>query len=211
MIDCLHRMRVRKPMARSILLRRLASVALLAGVSAVSACSTDTGKILGLEKNKPDEFAVVSRAPLTLPPDYGLRPPDPEGQRNQDLKPSQDAQRAVFGDDVVQRRIDAEAKLTRSGTTKGEIALLNRTGAIDADPTIRRRVDEESAALAAEQDSFVDDLVFWRSKEKPGDIVDTAEETRRIQSNEALGKPIDDGQTPIIKREGEKSFFEWPF
>ena len=28
-------------------------------------------------KRSPDEFAVVRRAPLILPPDYGLRPPRP--------------------------------------------------------------------------------------------------------------------------------------
>ena len=32
---------------------------------------------LGMGKRSPDEFAVVSRAPLILPPDYGLRPPAP--------------------------------------------------------------------------------------------------------------------------------------
>ena len=184
---------------------------LLAGALLLSACSGDTGRILGLEKTTPDEFAVVSRAPLTLPPEYDLRPPDPNGQRYQDIQPSLDAQRVVFGEDAVQRRLDEEARLRRAGTTKGEVALLDKTGAIEADPEIRRVVDEETAALAAEQDSFVDDLIFWRDKEQPGDIIDADEETRRLQGNAALGQPVTEGQTPIIIREGEKSLFEWPF
>jgi hypothetical protein len=184
---------------------------LIAAAAGVSACSADSGKILGLERQTPDEFAVVSRAPLTLPPEFGLRPPDPEGQRHQNLRPSQEAERAVFGEEAIRRRQDREAELRRDGATQGDLALLNRTGAIEADPNIRRVVDEESRALAAETESFIDDLVFWRDPEQPGDIVDATEETRRIQSNAALGQSVTDGSTPIITREGERSFFEWPF
>ena len=32
---------------------------------------------LGWNKQSPDEFVVVTRAPLTLPPDFTLRPPAP--------------------------------------------------------------------------------------------------------------------------------------
>ncbi|MEL0015072.1 MAG: DUF3035 domain-containing protein, partial [Rhodospirillales bacterium] len=32
---------------------------------------------LGLEKKAPDEFTVVRNAPLSLPPNYNLRPPKP--------------------------------------------------------------------------------------------------------------------------------------
>lgn len=187
------------------------AAALLAVAGGLSACSADTGAILGLERQTPDEFAVVSRAPLTLPPDFGLRPPDPEGQRFQDRRPSLDAERAVFGEEAVRKRQEREAELRRDGATRGDLALLNRTGGLEADPNIRRMVDEESRALAAETESFIDDLVFWREAEEPGDIVDTAEETRRLQSNSALGQPVTEGSTPIITREGEESFFEWPF
>lgn len=185
-------------------------IALICGV-VLSACSGNAGEILGLEKQVPDEFAVVSRAPLTLPPDYGLRPPDPNGQRNQDLKPGLDAQRAVFGNDTVRRHLEAEAQLRADGATQGDVALLNKSGATTADPSIRRVVDEETAALAFESESFIDDLVFWKEPPAPGDIVDAEEETRRVQSNAALGQPVTEGQTPIITREGEESFFKWPF
>ena len=52
-----------------------ASIALLC-VGLLNACS-DTRAALGLDKAPPDEFAVFSRAPLSLPPDFGLRPPAP--------------------------------------------------------------------------------------------------------------------------------------
>ena len=31
----------------------------------------------GVSKSAPDEFAVVTKAPLIIPPDYNLRPPKP--------------------------------------------------------------------------------------------------------------------------------------
>jgi hypothetical protein len=182
-----------------------------AGLTVLAACSGDTGEIFGLDRQTPDEFAVVTRAPLTLPPEYGLRPPDPQGQRTSDLQPRLDAQRAVFGDDPIRKRLESEARLRDAGATQGEIVLLDRTGALEAEPGIRQIVDEESAAIAAETDSFVDDLVFWRDSPEPGDIVDATQETRRLQNNAALGENVAEGETPIISREGEKSWFEWPF
>ena len=180
--------------------RHVGTVCIVTSLFALGACGGETGKILGLDRQTPDEFAVVTRAPLTLPPEFGLRPPDPDGQRTQDLKPGQEAQRAVFGEDAVQRRLETEADMCRAGSSQGEIALLTRTGGL-----------EETAALTAEQESFVDTLVFWRDKEPAGDIVDAGEETRRLQGNSALGQPVTDGNTPIITREGERSLFEWPF
>lgn len=189
----------------------LRAAALALSAAAVVGCSADTGSILGLDKRTPDEFAVVSRAPLTLPPNYGLRPPDPTGQRTQDLRPRDTAQEALFGRDAARRLQEEKTRLRTEGATQGEIALLERTGALEASPDIRQLVEQESAALAAEQDSFVDDLVFWRDPEEPGDVVDAAQEQRRLQENAALGREVTDGDTPLIRRDSERATFEWPF
>ena len=42
-------------------------------VAMLCACGL-TKKDLGLEKSSPDEMKVVSRAPLSIPPEFGLRP-----------------------------------------------------------------------------------------------------------------------------------------
>src|SRR3546814_10759236 len=58
-----------------------ARLLIVAGLAlAVSACG-GFRENLGLTKQSPDEFRVVSRAPLTLPPDYNLRPPAPGAPR----------------------------------------------------------------------------------------------------------------------------------
>ena len=56
------------------------------------------GKALGGGKNAPDEFAITTKAPLVVPPDYGLRPPRPGESRPQELSPSERAQQVLLGD-----------------------------------------------------------------------------------------------------------------
>ena len=49
---------------------------------AMAACSALGGK------NPPDEFAITTKAPLVVPPDYALRPPKPGESRPQELSSS---------------------------------------------------------------------------------------------------------------------------
>src|SRR5207248_7229544 len=66
----------------------------LAGALVISGCS-DLKKAIGLERSTPDEFAVESRAPLTMPPDFNLRPPQPGAARPQEKSPGQQARQTI--------------------------------------------------------------------------------------------------------------------
>ena len=167
-------------------------------------CGADTGKILGLEKKAPDEFTVFTRAPLSLPPDYGLRPPNPDAKRDQDTAPRDEAKNVLLGKKTV-------TKADLANKTPGDVALLTKAGALDANPQIRRVVDDESAVLAVESDGFVDNLLFWQKQDPPGTIIDATAEAQRIQENEGLGRDVTEGDTPMIRREAEKPLFQWPF
>jgi len=57
-------------------------------------CS-DFKKMVGIEKSSPDEFAVESRAPLTIPPDFDLRPPAPGAGRPQEVSAANKAKTAI--------------------------------------------------------------------------------------------------------------------
>jgi hypothetical protein len=52
-------------------------------------------RAIGLERTSPDEFAVESRAPLTMPPDFELRPPQPGAARPQEKSSDQEARQVL--------------------------------------------------------------------------------------------------------------------
>lgn len=178
------------------------SVCLSVCALALAGCS-NVKETLGMNKRAPDEFAVVTRAPLAMPPDFALRPPEPGAQRPQETAPRQQARQALTG-----RTVGAVA--ARSDLSSGEQALLSQAGALNLDPTIRQQIDRETTLLAEESRGVVDSIIFWRKPDQPGVIVDPKKEAQRIQQNTALGRPITEGETPIIQRR-KKALFEGIF
>ncbi len=164
---------------------------------------TDTRRALGLEKVQPDEFAVVSRAPLTLPPDFTLRPPDSKGPRAPSaITPTEQARQTVFRAPVpVAETPDAAGTNAKhSNLSPGETALLTRAGATNADPKIRQIVNQENTQLLERDHSFIDQLVFWQPAPEPGTVVDAEKEAQRLRENAALGKPTTGSDSPSIER-----------
>ncbi len=68
--------------------------ALLFGATLLSGCS-DFKQVIGLDPTMPDEFAVELRAPLTVPPDFNLRPPEPGAPRPQEESPEKQAEQIM--------------------------------------------------------------------------------------------------------------------
>ncbi len=192
-------------MRREVMLRYSLIAAV---VLALTACS-GVNKQLGLTKQSPDEFKVVKRAPLTLPPDFSLRPPDPGISRPQEGTTSQQAKNAVF-----------RLKQPESGTldpiiesddrSLGELSLLRAAGVGQTDPNIRRILDAETLRINAEGEDFLQALLFWQDPQVPGEIVDATEEAKRLRENTALGKSVTVGETPTIERK-RRLFFEGLF
>jgi hypothetical protein len=173
-------------------------------VMGLSGCS-DTRKALGIDKAPPDEFTVVSGAPLTMPPDFNLRPP----RSPSDKPPSETAAQA--GRQTVFRATDAKTPAAAAATaaagtngvalSPGEQALIAKAGASGADPSIRQQVDKDTTQLNADNSGgFVDSLLFWREPPPPGEAVDASRESQRLRENAALGKPASVGDTPQIQR-----------
>ncbi len=139
-------------------LNRVATaVALTAGLAALGSglagCAA-TGRALGVTKVTPDEFRVVTKAPLTVPPDYSLRPPAPGEPRPQELQPESAARVALLGSRQAEAR------------SEGEKLLAQKAGSDKADPLVRYVVDDEFGSLAHKEPSFADRVMFWR-KDKP--------------------------------------------
>ncbi|MBO1073446.1 DUF3035 domain-containing protein [Roseomonas marmotae] len=185
-------MQPNRPTARTAALSLLL-LPLLAG------CGQDTARTLGFTRDAPDEFSVVTRAPLSLPPSLGeLPPPRPGAPRPQELTGSS-AGAAIL--------VPGAASDTGTSTapSSGESALVATAGG-QASPAIRRQVDEESLRLEQPDRTLVDQLMFWRDAPPPGTVVDPQREAQRLRENAALGRDPDQGETAIIQRRRQGLF-----
>lgn len=178
---------------------RLCVALAVVAAAGLAGCGT-TKRALGMTKVTPDEFRVVSKAPLVVPPDYALRPPAPGEPRPQELRPESAARTALLGQREAEARSD------------GEKLLVAKAGVEKADPLIRYVVDDEFGDLAHKEKSFADRVMFWRSDKKPAAVganddaaapVDAAAEEARIK-NLTGGKPvvIQRDQGPRLKLPG---------
>ena len=147
-----------------------------AALLATSACTSGVRQALGASRATPDEFRVVTIAPLTVPPEYGLRPPQPGELRAEDIFQDRQAQRALFGD------------LEATSATDGEILFAARAGAANANPQVRALIDGETAAIVRKDESFADRILFWRDGETilrrggESEPIDPEEERERIEA-----------------------------
>ncbi len=181
-------------------------LALAALAVALGGC-TDIKRAIGMEKVIPDEFAVVSRAPLAIPPDYSLRPPQPGAAPSQEVPTQERAKEAIF-------RVGAQAGLPPAAAQRspGEDDLLRQAGAANADPKIRTVVTEELEASPEGEKSFVDKLLFWRKSNTPSEVIDPGKEADRIKQAQTAGQPVApdapgaaQAQTPAPTIERKKS------
>jgi Protein of unknown function (DUF3035) len=183
---------------------RFVSAVLLGGtLVALGGCSGDgLARTFGLTRDAPDEYTVTTRAPLSMPPDYNLRPPRPGAPRPQEQSERQQAQEAL----VPQTALDAP----QDGASPGQAALLQEAGP-PAPSDIRRRVDQD-ARYAANDDSFIDKVLYWRKPDTQHVQIDAQKESQRLRQNAALGERPDVGQTPIIEQKKPgwfSSLFSW--
>jgi hypothetical protein len=174
-------------MPRHILLVILAAFTL-------SACE-NARQAMGIGKQSPDEFEVVTRAPLSMPPDFGLRPPRPGADRLQE-KAIADSARDLLVKSAGTTALGKQVP----GTSKGETALLAKAGATNPDPSVRQTLNRESSILVTEDDSFTDRLIFWQKKQPPGTVVDAAAEQKRLRENAGLGDAPTKGRTLKVIR-----------
>ena len=107
----------------------------LASVGLVLCGCTAFRTAIGAAKNPPDEFTVVTKAPLVIPPDFNLRPPQPGAAARNEPDPDGLARDALFPQGGVN-----QAAALGTEYSEGEKFLLTRTNALAVDPSIRRRV-----------------------------------------------------------------------
>jgi hypothetical protein len=129
----------------------LITVAVMA-LSGATACTQGVRQALGTQKSTPDEFRVVTIAPLVVPPEYNLRPPQPGAPRPEDLFPDEQARRAILG------------SATPDSASAGERAFLAQAAATVANENARGLVDGEGGQIVRKPQGFADRVLFWRGR-----------------------------------------------
>ena len=155
-----------------------ATLALTAG-----ACSDGVKRTLGLQRNQPDEFAVVERAPLTLPPNYDLNPPAPGADRPQETTPVNTARGLIL-------RSEPNAPKAVNGTSTGETTLLSKAGATTADPNIRTELAQPNHLNDNPKQPVIQKLGLSGTQE-PGKALNATQEAAALkQKNIKSPQPV---------------------
>jgi hypothetical protein len=139
----------------------------------------------GITKEPPDEFAVVTKSPLVIPPDFNLKPPKPGAVPTNQTSPTQTAQSALFGDDPA-----AAAAAIPGNFSPEERVVLASSGGAAADPSIRKQIASDEKQMEATDDSFTDQLLFQSPDPYKGAPLNADAEAQRIDAAKAKDQQV---------------------
>ena len=132
---------------------------------------TACGIFGGDGKYAPDEFEVVDRAPLVIPPESELRPPRPGEPRAQEIDPGRQAYEALFPGSKIK---PAEEK------SNGEKELLSKINA--SDPGIRSNVARKDIDVVRKRLILAEILEADERQFSPDNV-----QVTRVASNQSNG------------------------
>lgn len=162
---------------------------------------------LGLTRDAPDEFTVVSRPPLSVPPDFALHPPEP-GAEPRGASADEQARSLLTGKPVTDTDPNklvapsvetAVTPVTRNDALTGSASsLLKRAGADKADDDIRTKLnsDVRTPPETGTAKTLLDQI---DGKDTSEPTVDAAKEAERLRTNKDTGKPVTEGDVPEEK------------
>ena len=137
----------------------------------LSGCESIRNFVAG--KEPPDEFAVVTKAPLIIPPDYSLMPPKPGIAPLNQVSPTQSAEAALYNEDP--RTVASAIGGTYS---EAEKMLLAQTGAASASDSIRQQIAADNSNQQSADESFTDQLLFGSTSTGDAPLDADAEKAR---------------------------------
>ena len=155
-----------------------ATVVLLAACLALAGCS-GVDDALGLSKSSPDEFEVVVRPPLTLPPSFSLD--SVEGEAS-----SHPPSGAVT---VTEELLAGSGRVTASGFD----GLFSTDRIV---PDIRTKVDEETLGIQIDKRLAVH--VLFGGRPNVGPTLSPEAEARRIRDAQRDGRGLTETPTPAL-------------
>jgi len=188
---------------------RMLRTAALLSVAAIALAGCDTLRsAAGMDKSAPDEFAVTTKAPLVIPPDYNLQPPRPGAVPTNQVEPTEAAEGALFGNDPA--TVAAQLPNTYSDSEK---MLLANAKVQNIDPQIHQNLASDYKNMVGADDGFTKDILFWQKpKDNGGEPLDADKEAKALGDKRAGqdGKPA--AAAPPPKKDDSGWFgglFDW--
>ncbi len=181
----------------------LTAGAFLLAALALSACS-GVKQEMGVGRHSPNAFDVVTRAPLTLPPDYALRPPADAGAVTPAATAATSSQ--VKDELMGETMATTDAPAPKPAPADPAVtAFMDKLGVPNANPDIRQLIDQDNGYIALKNQPVTDKLIFWQDAKPsvndiPPSLVDPEAEAARIKKDQAEGKPINTGMVPTIEQ-----------
>lgn len=152
-------------------------VGAIVGCWALAGCDTTVQEQLGITRRAPDEFQVVRRAPLVIPPDFTLRPPSP-GEAGPGRSVSADAEALLTGQPAT-----GGAVARAPGQSAAEAALVGASP-VSASPDIRGQIrDEDGELTALDRRTYLAILDFQKRQfQLPQSTLDATAEAARLRA-----------------------------
>jgi hypothetical protein len=161
---------------------------------AVAGCHTTVQEQLGMGKRSPDEFQVVRRAPLIVPPDSALRVPQSGAAPAVHQDVANDARDILTGEKA------ATPAPTEASLSPGERDLLAQSP-VHATPDIRDKIVAENEELAQlDPRTFLFILNFQKKQFEASDqVLDPKTEMARLRGQAQPGDvvTVHTASTPI--------------
>lgn len=162
----------------------------------VAGCGGASGvrETLGLKQKSPDEFMVLSRPALVVPPDFKLIQPSVQSPVREN-KMREQAKEMLF---------NSGESNEENNQTLGESALLRKAGTNTANKDIKNILREENNENEDKKDGMIESLIKPLNPGEEEPIIDADKEQARIDKNKAEGKTVTEGNVPTKKpgREG---------
>ncbi len=174
----------------------------LISMMVLTACEGGVRESLGINRNAPDEFVVVSRPPLSVPPEFDLVPPTPGAISPQESARGR-AQSALLGGSET-----AVESVSAAGTaSSAEASFLSKLKVDEADPNIRQVLGKDLTTKPPTKDakSLLEKLNITPTQQP---VVDAKKETERLRANKKSGKPVTEGETPTVDSSKKKSVLD---
>ena len=167
----------------------------------LSSCSNST-KTINFKSESPDEFAILRKEPLVIPPNFNLRPPSVKSSNPNLSSRENNLKSAIFLTDKTNK-----SSKNNSKKSKGEIQLIKSIGEGKLGSRIREVLEDENRQLSKAQDGVVEKIISQvTGNGSVGKVVNPQTEVKRLQEQQSVGEITVPGQGTVIITRTTRSF-----